>query len=180
MKKRHTLLGALALFLALTAALPSAWAYFTANASAGGGRTVRVSAYTDITEEFADWEKSVVVTAQPVTPPLYLRARAYSTYALEYRGEEWTPGNDGWYYYNYALANPGEGDDVALPAWARRQSGALKVIIRVDGAAPGTVPEDFDVTVVYETTPVVYNADGSHPSAAEADWNVPQGGGDAG
>ncbi len=181
MKKRRFLLAVLALALAVTAALPSAWAYFTANTTAGGGRTVRLGDRTEITETFANWKKSLVITAEPVTQPLHLRARAYSTYELQYSGADWTQGGDGWWYYNYALANPG--DDVAeeaQPAWTRRQSSPLEITIRVEGVPQGTVPEDFDVTVVYETIPVTYHADGSHSSAAEADWTQGQRGGDAG
>lgn len=186
MKKRHTLLVLLALVLAVATALPSTWAYFTANARAGGGRTVQLDRNTEIVEEFADWTKVVTITTSPVTEPVHLRARAYSTYTLEYSGEGWTDGGDGWWYYDWALANPGAGTDGAelpAPAWSRKEAAPLSVAIRGVEVPVGEKPEDFDVTVVYETTPVQYQADGSHGSAKDADWNqklTVQGGGSVG
>ena len=172
MKKTHALAAFLALVLAVTVSLPGAWAYFTANVRAGGGRTVQLQNQTEITEEFADWNKQITITAASGTQPVYVRARAYSTYGLTYTGEGWQRRDaDGWYYYQTPLANPSEAQGAA-PAWAQPGAAPLNVHITVEGAQQGETPEDFDVIVVYETTPVTYNADSSRVSPEASDWNA--------
>ena len=167
MKKSHTLLAFVALALAVTVSLPGAWAYFTANVRAGGGRTVRLGDQTEITETFADWNKQITVAAQPDTQPVYVRARAYSAYPLEYSGEGWQQNADGWYYYNTPLAKPAD-DTQTAPAWTQETTSPLTVGIReVEVSRPGETPEDFDVVVVYEATLVRYNEAGE----PYADWS---------
>lgn len=184
MKKLHTLLAFLALVLAVAVVLPGTLAYFTASARAGGGRTVQLQNKTTIEEVFANWKKTVTITATEGTQPVYLRARAFSTYDLAYAGtnekSDWYPGEDGWWYYGKALANLSLVDEndqpIDMPKWMTAEAEPLVVTIN-NGKAPevaqeGEIPNDFDVTVVYETTPVVYETDGSHKAAHEADWSA--------
>lgn len=175
MKKSRIWLAFLALALAVTTVLPGTWAYFTANARAGGGRTVRLQNETEIEESFSfgDWEKKVTITAAEGTQPVWVRARAYSAYGLDYatEGTGWSlDQNDGWYYFNTPLANPvdADGKPVEPPQWTTTEADVLRVHVQVKDLEPGEVPEDFDVVVVYETTPVTYNEQGE----PQANWNM--------
>lgn len=171
MKKSHTLLAFLALALAVCVSLPGVWAYFTANVRAGGGRTLRLQGDTQMEETFANWNKGITITAQPGTQPVYVRARAYSSYKLVYEGTDWAPNvpDDGWYYYATPLASPPSDGSETVPAWTQEKTAVLTVRIPdpVKVENPGEVPEDFDVTVVYESTPVLYREDGTR----YADWS---------
>ena len=160
MKKRISYAAAaLALAAVMTAGIGQAWAYFTTYAQAEGGYPIHLGGRTDITEEFSDWTKHVAVTSDPESAPVYVRVRAFSgsLYTLEYSAEvggDWTPGDDGYYYYNKIL-NGGE------------TTTGLNVSI-------GGIPEDaedgdkFNVVVIYESTPVLYDDRGE----AYADWNA--------
>lgn len=170
MKKSRTLLAFLALALAVATVLPGTWAYFTANTSAGGGRTMHFQNETEITEGFneGEWKKEITITASSGTQPVYVRARAYSTYDLTYAGNGWKvqdgkpASDDGWCYYETPLANFD-----GAPTWTKTQAELLTVQINIKDLEPGVVPEDFDVVVVYETTPVTYDENGN----PQADWN---------
>ena len=157
MKHKNLLLGALLVVLVLTASIGSAWAYFTTYAVAKGGYPVHLGDRTEITETFSNWTKKVTITSEADSEPVYIRAIAYcgSEYDLVYSDAsgKWSPGADGYYYYSDIV--PGGGSTTELE-------------IRIDN-----VPEDvtdgdsFNVVVVYESTPVCYQADGT----PYADWD---------
>lgn len=159
MRKRGNLvlLGLAGAFVLGAGACP-ANAYFTTYAEAQGGAAVRLGDRTEIEETCSDWTKSVVITSSPDSQPVYVRARAFcgSSYELEYSSEsgKWEQGDDGYFYYSDILYG-GESTDV------------LEVRI-------GNVPEEpedgqeFNVVVVYESTPVRYDADGE----AYGDWTA--------
>ncbi len=175
MNKRKLAPAALALLLALTAAVPPALAYFTASVRADGGRQLRFGSNTDITEEFANWTKHATISAEPYTEPSYVRARAFSAYETTISGEGWTDGGDGWFYYATPVANLGEGAE--QPAGTVAATGPLDIVITVPDVQKGEVPDGFDMPVVYESTPVRYNADGTPvPNGAAAFENGGQGG----
>ena len=164
MKKKTTYLAALTLTLVLSASMGSALAYFTTNASARGGYQLRLGNHTTIIEEQpTDWTKHVTVANSAESGPVYVRVRAFSgsQYPLTYLGEGWTPGTDGYYYYD-EIVQPGD------------STGNLDIHI-------GGVPEDVDeemelnVAVIYESTPVQYDENGDpYP-----DWSITLDSGDA-
>ena len=164
---KRVLWSLLALCLALTVCVGGALAYFTTNTQASGGRTVRSQTHTTIEESYADWVKHVQVRCQPVSVPMYVRARGYaaSAYPLRYSGEGWEVRDDGYCYFATPLANAGP--DASQPAGTVVETTVLDVTIdgvQTDGAE--TAP--FDVVVIYETVPVQYNENGE----AYADWNL--------
>ena len=154
MKRRQMILPLLALALILTTAIPPALAYFTATTSAKGGYTVHLETTTSIDEGFKDWTKSVSV-ANTKGEPVFIRARAYagSAFSLTYSGSGWENRGDGWYYYTSPIAAGGA-------------TSPLNVTI---GNIPrATEASGFNVAVVYESTPVLYNASGG----TYADWTM--------
>lgn len=152
--------------LALTAIVAVAWAgigktwsYFTTYAEAAGGYTIRLGDRTEITEDFSEWTKHVVISNEESSEPVYIRVKAFSgsQYTLTYSGEGWSLGSDGYYYYNEMVNGGGA-------------TGALDLKI-------GGIPEEpeaqerFNVVVVYESTPVKYHEDGSAYTVHETDWS---------
>lgn len=156
MKRRNICLAALAAVSVLAGSAGSAWAYFTTYVEAQGTQTITLGDETTVDEDFSNWTKHVVIESDADSKPVYVRARAYcgSKYQLVYgAGAKWSPREDGYYYYSDIL-NAGQKTDELL------------VEIR-------NVPEDvtdvseFNVAVIYETTPVLYDEDGN----PYADWN---------
>lgn len=156
MKKSNRFLASLAIVMALSGSVGSAWGYFTASTAASGGYPVVVGSDTEIKEDFSAGIKYITITNKEGSAPVYVRARAYcsSQVTVSYADEsgKWTPGDDGYYYYSDVLEG---GKDTAV----------LQVEIE-------NIPKDakdgdsFNVVVVYECTPVLYK-DG----APYADWN---------
>lgn len=181
MKKRRILLALLALALAATTVLPAAMAYFSTNARTDGHLTLKLGGRTTVEEEefnFADMQKTVNITATEEAQPMWVRARAYvaAPFEVSYEGSDgWTEGADGWWYYEKPLAS--YTDD--LPGWLTDKAAPLIVKIFVEGVEPKDLPgymtdEGFEVPVVYQTTPVQYNEDGTPKEmTTEALWSVP-------
>lgn len=158
MKHKNILLAAVACMLILSAGAGSAWAYFTTYTQASGGYQIRLGSRSTAEEEVGDWTKHVTVSNDGASnQPVYIRAKAFSgsRYELTYSsaGNKWNPGEDDYYYYS----------DIVEPGAATE---ALD--IRIHGV-PGEVKggDSFNVVVVYESTPVCYQEDGT----PYADWN---------
>lgn len=155
MKKRNLILAVLALVLAVTVSVPSALAYFTTYVRAAGTKPVHLAEETRLKEpKPVDWTKHLTVTAQDGSEPVFVRARAFAPdgLTLTYSGENWTQNGDFWYY----------GPSI------KGGESAAELLIKIDNI-PQDVKEDenFNVVVVYECTPVLYDAQGNET----ADWN---------
>lgn len=157
MKKRRILLALLALALAVSVSLPAAMAYFTTNARATGSLPLELGGGTNIEEVMAEWQKQITISANEDSMPMWVRARAYAPDGVGLRyftGEGWTAGDDGWYYYTIPLANP------VLDGTAGATSILTVAISPFKVEEAGTVPDGFEVPVLYESAPVLYNEDG--------------------
>ena len=145
--------AAVAAILVLMISIIPAVAYFTTNATADGGYTVHLGDRTRITEEYDDWEKKLTVE-NTQGEAVFIRARGFagSEYELSYSGSGWSDGGDGWWYYD-GIVKAGE------------KTQELKIAI---GGIPkeGEDGAKVNVAVVYESTPVQYETDGS----TKADW----------
>ncbi len=157
MKRRSLLLAALAVVLVLGACIGIASAYFTTYAWAKGSLTIELGDNTEIFEEFSQWTKHVVVANQAGSSPVFVRARAFwgDTYSVVYDGgADWVDGSDGFWYYQNILYGGGE-------------TSALDIRI-VDLPSDMEAGDSFNVVVIYETTPVLYDESG----APYADWSI--------
>lgn len=168
-------LFALAVVCIAFAGVGAASAYFTTYCQAKGGYTLELGDTTTITEDFVNWTKSVTIQSDAASDePVYVRVVAYgpSKYPIEYSepggATNWSQAADGYYYYkgNSGILNPGE------------TTPQLDLMIRnvptsdpSTGAAPQS-GDEFNVVVVYETTPVQYKADGTVVDPEAADWSV--------
>lgn len=159
-KDRTRFLLALAGVLVLASGIGAANAYFTTYTEARGGVTLSLGSTTSIEEKVIDKTKQVQIVNEAGSQPVYVRVKAFagSAYTLTYTSEgaaAWLPGSDGYYYYNRILSG-GEATDV------------LRIEI---GGLPEDPGEDetFNVAVVYESVPVIYDQNGF---PREADWTA--------
>lgn len=166
---KHTAIAVAVLIvaIALFVGVGKTIAYFTTYAEAKGTVEVTLGDKTTINEDMKENSKLVQINNDSDSQPVFVRVKAFSgsTYPFTYESDgNWSPGNDGYYYYGPVL-NPGE------------KTTELKVTIKFPEDAD--VGDNFNVVVIYETTPVIYDAAGN----PQANWknildngNIPQGG----
>ena len=152
-------LAALGMLSALS--IKGASAYFTTYVSAGGSHVVNLGSQTEIREDVSDMTKHVSITNTSQTNDCFVRVKVFYGEGLKIsfqdkseEGNLWTYNEqDGYWYY-----------EPILPAG--ESTGILDIKI-------GDLPEEFDkesfnVVVVQECTPVIYDQNGN----AAADWST--------
>lgn len=145
MKQAHKLLVLVALVLALTTMLPTALAYFTANSYAAGSKSVAVGVNTT-TDEKMDGNAKVMTITNTGNQEVFVRVRVFALakYIKKIENSGWRQDGD-WYYYDTPLTVTAPDNEVTF---------------RVELNNPNPLDndlDDFEVTVVYEATPVLYN-----------------------
>ena len=154
-KKKNLCLAAAALTLTAGLSVGTAMAYFTTYATASGGVSLSLdNAVTVPEEEVSNWTKHITVqNTGDIDCFVRVKVFAGDKYqdGLTYADDEgrWTPGADDCYYYS----------DI-VPAGGASQE------LRV-GIDPMDSEESFNVIVVQECTPVLYDEEGN----PYADWN---------
>lgn len=150
-KKRTVCLAAAAFALLGTAGLGQAMGYFTTYVTAAGGYPVELGYETEIEEDVTDMTKHIVISNTGETD-CYVRVKVFSGSQFEIDFSSaggWSLGEYGYWYYQEILP---VGEDT---------SELLAAI---------TVPEDykdtFNIVVVQECTPVLYDQAGQ----PYADW----------
>lgn len=147
---------ALALLVLLAGRAETAEAYFTTYAEAEGGRPIVLGPRTEIREQYEDWVKHITVD-NVGDAACYVRVKVFagSQVPVTVRGEGWTQdaaSPETWYY--------GE----AVPA-----GGSTERELRVEiGPVPEPV-EGFNVVVLEECAPVLYDGAGNALPAASAE-----------
>ncbi|MBE6009929.1 MAG: hypothetical protein E7236_04695 [Lachnospiraceae bacterium] len=163
MKKRTLLISALAVALAAGMTIAPAMAYFTDHTEASGRVQVALGDQTHIDEPDVDiesdsWTKHLVISNKSESnEAVYVRAQAFapSNLTVDYSGTGWSDGGDGYWYYEEIL-QPGQD--------------AEELLVEITN-----IPKDMaagsglNVAVIYETSKVLYNADGT-PQAP--DWSM--------
>ena len=157
-------LAALALLGAAGAQAGTSGAYFTTYVTAQGGYPLEMGTTTQLHEDYDNWEKYVSM-ANTGSQPCFVRVKAFagSQFTLNYINDSglWSEGEDGYWYYQEVLQpgqSTGNEQDKADPR-------NLRIGIQFDHAA---VDSSFNVVVIQEWTPVLYDADGN----PYADWNL--------
>jgi hypothetical protein len=121
-------------------------AYFTTHAEARGVQSISLYYETEIKEKVEGKNKLVQIESTDDSIPLYVRVKAFSEYQVSYEDKtgSWLPGDNGYYYYQGIL----EGGQTTP---------AINVSITT-GQIPADVEtgDTFDIIVVYEVMPVVY------------------------
>ena len=168
---RAGLLTAIAVVLVMSAAMGTAWAYFTTYTSARGGVTIHLGHEEEITETFNSWEKTLNISSTEDSRPVYLRARAYcADYDVTYNtnnsdSQNWKRVGD-WMYYEKTLA---PGTDL--------KSAGDELRVRIIDVPKSTDPtiedgDTFNVIVVYESLEAQYDANGYLIEPEDADWDA--------
>ena len=169
--KKRIIICAAALVLAAAAVLGvgKAYAYFTTYVQADVSRTIHLGDITTIDEKYADWEKTVTITnSAESAKAVWVRVRAFagSAYKLDYAGSGWSQDGD-WWYYGEPLQPGGEAESIVV-----------SILDAETGEKPAADGADFNVVVVYETTPAVENGTDASGNTQylDADWEMTAGG----
>lgn len=168
MKKKNIFLFALAIVLILATSISGALAYFTTFAEAKGGYVIELGNGTELVEQrFSDWTSRVFVFNSENSQPVYVRAKAFAgnEYYLSCYGDGWTRSKDGYLNYDEILYGGATTSELNVEIQNLPDEGALENIRKKRGGV------HFNVVVIYETTPVLYDENGT----PYADWSLRMG-----
>ncbi|NBK93987.1 hypothetical protein D5278_18820 [bacterium 1XD21-13] len=156
-KKLHvfgiTLLAVLALVMVSAWTVKTSLAYFTTYETAKGSHELALSTQTTLHEEIKGMEKHVSVENTGGID-CYVRVKIFagSTVKLSCAGDGWSQKEDGYWYYK----------DIVAPG-----ASAGTLVVSITGPEDEDV-ETFNVVVIQECTPVLYDEDGN----AYPDWTL--------
>lgn len=141
--------------LAMTAALTveSAMAYFTTYTEAGGSGIVSLGSKTEIDEDVSQMTKHVTIK-NTSTNECFVRVKVFSgtDVTCTPTGSNWSYNERDRFWYYGPIVAPGKTAEV------------LDVKIEYTGEKP----QDFNVVIVQECTPVIYDEDDN----ATANWDA--------
>lgn len=173
--KRKPVAIILALALAMCLGTAPAWAYFTWNDEAAGGTDVKFEPDTTIHEKYADGKKTVYITNDEDAGPAKVRVRVYASTVFDSvttEGAKWEPstttvvpgdpvnGDSGWIEYTEIVEPGGQTSDLTVNIDFPTQTAAT-----ADEAYKFDKDANYNVVVVYEASPVVYDESGEHAYA---------------
>ncbi len=158
LKQKIFWLTAAALLMLGCAGLSGAMAYFTTHVAAKGGYPITIGAETSVEEEVEDMTKHIVLVNTGEND-CYVRVKVFcgSRFTINYstatddKSEPYWNHNesDGYWYYR----------DI-VPAGEKTEELLAKIEV------PEEFTESFDIVVIQECTPVLYEEDGT----PYADW----------
>lgn len=154
MKRTLIPLAALGAAAVLSASIAPAWAYFTDTSSATGGIRINVEPTTDIEETYGERTKHVTIkNIGDNNVSVYVRARVFASESVDVSGTGWSgPDGEGWYNFDN-------------PVDCGKSANELTVKLTFP---EGAIQDDpYNVIVIYESTPVQYQEDGT----PYADWS---------
>ena len=160
MKNKKWLVALLAILLALGASIGTASAYFTTYSTAKGGYVIHLGHEVDIHEEYGQQKKIVSIENKEKAAPVFVRVQGFSgsQYPLKYSGENWEPDPNKEGFWRYKLPVPGG-----------ESTGELTIEI-TDIPADLVKDDSFNVIVVCESVPVIYDENGD--ANIDASWKV--------
>ena len=162
-RRRTVFLAAFALILLFGSSLKDSLAYFTTYTTTRGSARLVLGSKTEIKEEIEGFIKKIQIV-NTGDADCFVRARIYAGSLLKLTESEivpeggaahWRKDDDGWWYYESVLKQ-GEATNI------------LSVEIGVSPELMGLDIDNFNVIVVQESTPVLYQEDGT----PYADWNL--------
>lgn len=125
--------------------------------STGGGIIVDLGTLAELKEEIIDGTKHIVVENTSQINDCYIRVKAFSSEILNEliyeHSEAWKKGEGDWYYYLPVLPAGGSTEEL---------------LIKINAKKSDIEQENFNVIVVFEHTPVVYDEEGN----PYAEWNT--------
>ena len=153
--KKLLIMAAAALALTGTLAVGSAMAYFTTYTTAGGGVTMNMGFTETIPNETVDKDGKHVTIKNTGDYDCFVRVKAFAPMELTYTADpdKWEAKNDGYWHYKEVL-----------PA---KKSTSTELNISYKFPEGKDKPEEFNIVVIQECTPVLYDENGN----PYADWN---------
>ena len=152
MKKKYLktiCLAAVVLTLVGGIAVENAMAYFTTYVTAKGGYTMELGFTRTEIEEEVEYGKKIITLTNTGDYDCYARLKALTgdvykeslLYSEPSGAGKWTPGSEGYYYYS----------DIVVPSGVTTE-------LEVKFAFPeGKKPTNFNVIIIQECTPVLYD-----------------------
>ena len=168
--KKTFLMSAAALGMLAALTVESTMAYFTTYVSAGGSHVVNLEARTELNEDVSEMTKHIVLRNTSEKGDCFVRVKVFygaeiSVIMTDVEGNgDWYDGGDGYWYYRPIL--PVGGQTAQLDAFIDT-TGLVKPGVDSDTATE-YIKDKFNVVVVQECTPVLYDADGN----PYADWDT--------
>lgn len=154
--KRPVILAAAALMLTASLNVDNAKAYFTAHLETSGVVPINLGFTETEIEEDVDKDGKHVVIKNIGGYDCFVRVKVFSVIDVGYKPSAgWEDRGDGYWYYT-----------PVLPAGGRTEE--LLVTFKYPVNTEENKTEEFDIIVVQECTPVVYDEGG----IATADWNT--------
>ena len=152
--KKPVLLAAAALTLTATLTVGSAMAYFTTHTTAKGAVPLNIGfTETDIEEDVDSAGKHIVIK-NIGDYDCFVRVKAFSVIDVNYESfGGWKDGGDGYWYYEAVLSAGGSTEELLVTFEYPKNTEEDKT-------------EEFNIIVVQECTPVVFDVDGN----AVPDW----------
>lgn len=159
--KKKFYLAAAALALVATLGIGNAMAYFTTYVLADGGVKLSMGSTVTIPQEKVENGQKIIQVANEGDYECWVRIKVFagSEHEFVYADEsgKWTPGADDYYYYSDIVPVDGLTDELKV---------TITELLGTD-EDPET-SEAFNVIVVQECTPVLYDEAGE----AYADWSA--------
>lgn len=152
MKNRKLILVLLAFVLAVSASIQPAIAYFTTYTYAKGGHPIYLRDTTRIEEKFSNRVKHIRISSDDNSEPVWVRAKVFCAYqdvesvTIASETNKWVKGEEdanGYVFYNYTE-----------PLTAGNKTDELTVTINFKENVEPAEGDNFNVIVVYESTPV--------------------------
>lgn len=155
-RKKSIILASAALALTGALSIGSAMAYFTTYSTASGGVEMKMGFTETVPNEEVDEAGKHVIIKNIGDYDCFVRVKIFSEFeTTSYKAAEgWKDGGDGYWYYEPILKAGGETPE-------------LLVAYEFPKTPEGEEPEELNIVVIQECTPVLYKADGT----AYADWN---------
>jgi len=176
MKKKYLILTVILAVLVMGASIGGTMSYFTTYCDAKGGLPIRLGYSTRIKEEFSGKEKRVAVVNEAGSVPVAVRAKVFYADDVEptISGTNWTqtlPANwklqdgdeDYWYYTGILNAEDPENKEQAETDFTTEI-----LSVKFEWPEDPQQGDNFDIVIVYESTPVKYMEDGT----PYADWST--------
>ena len=171
MRKYGKIIGMSAAALGLTAVLTveSSMAYFTTYVSAGGDQVVNLQAQTELHEDVTEMTKHIGITNTSPENDCYVRVKVFyvddDKIDIEYKTEE---GHESDWYYDDS------NDPILGGYWyyrpelkAGETTSILDAKIHVPESKEEFDKDNFNVVVIYEFTPALYDDEGN----ITCDWS---------
>lgn len=155
--KKPLIMAAATLALTGTLAVGSAMAYFTTYSTAGGGVKMNMGFTETVPKEEVDENGKHITIENTGNYDCFVRVKAFApkelTLTYNAPGGGWTAGDEGYWYY-----------DKVLPAGKKTET---ELNIKYTFPSRDDKPEEFNIVVIQECTPVLYDEDGN----PYANWN---------